>query len=73
MIIKNSKVTTDKRVTIKEGTSTSSEGKIDTLIKAMEKMMDKMSSVNRQVEPSIRNPNIRGQNQQPQYRIKQRE
>ena len=49
-------------VTIKVETSTSSEGKLDTLIKTMEKMMDKIYIDDRQYEPSIRNPNFRGQN-----------
>ena len=72
-IIEKSKIKTKKIVTIKEETSTSSEGKLDTLIKTLEKMMDKISIIDRQAEPSIRNPNFRGQNQQPQYRIKERE
>ena len=63
LIIKKSKIKTEKRVTIKEEISTSSEGKLDTLIKTMENMMDNMSIDDQQAEPSIRNPNFRGQNQ----------
>lgn len=36
-------------------------------------MMDKMTITERQVEPPITNPNYRGQQHQPQFRIKQRE
>jgi transcriptional antiterminator len=40
----------------------------------MEKMMERMTVSDRQVENQIRNPNFRGQEQQqPQLRIKQRE
>ena len=63
LIIKKSKIKTEKMVTIKEETSTSSEGKLDTLIKTMEKMMDKMAITERQGETSFRNPNFKGQNQ----------
>jgi hypothetical protein len=71
--IKRSKTKTEKKVTIKEEPSTSSEGKLDSLIKTMERMMDKMSIKEKSTEPLIINPNYRGQQQQNQYRVRQRE
>jgi len=71
--IKRSKTKTEKKVTIKEEPSTSSEEKLDSLIKTMERMMDKMSIKEKLTEPLIINSNYRGQQQQNQYRVIQRE
>lgn len=75
LLIKKSKIKLEKpekKVTVKEEPSSSSEGKLDTLIKTMERMMERMTISNRQVEPLIRNLNYRGQ-QQSQFRNKQKE
>lgn len=71
--IKKSKMKGEKRVTIKEEASSSSDVKLDTLIRIVERMVDRMSITKRQLEPQVINPNFRGQQQQPQFRIKQRE
>ena len=42
------------------------------MIKTMERMADRMINLDRPHEPQVRNPNFKNQ-QQPQYRIKQRE
>ena len=60
-------------MTIKEEPSTSSDTKFDALLRTMEIMLDKMSISDRQTKPQIKNPNFRGQQQQPQFWIKQRE
>lgn len=60
LLIKKSKIKSEKpekKVTIKEESSSSSEVKLDTLNKTMERMIDRMTIADRKVEPSIRNPN----------------
>lgn len=74
-LIKKSKIKLEKpekKVTIKEESSSYFEVKLDTLIKIMETMMDKMTIVDRQAEPSKRNLNYRRQ-QQSQFQNKQKE
>ena len=58
-------MTNERRVTIKEETSTS-DNKIDSLAKSMEKIIDRLESMerkphwdNQQQGPQIRNPNFR--------------
>jgi len=63
-LINKSKTKLEKKVSFKEESSSSSNVKLDTLIKIMERMMDKMSIVDRKAEPSVRNPNYRGLQQQ---------
>jgi len=46
LLIKKSKMKPEKKVTIKEESSSSSDGKLDTLIKTMEKMMERMTIAN---------------------------
>ena len=58
--IKNSKMKGEIKVTIKEETSSSSEVKLDALIRTLERMVDRMSSMERQPEAQVRNPNFRG-------------
>lgn len=58
-----------KKVTIKEEPSSSTNIKLDTLIKTMDRMADQMINLDRQLEPQVGNLNFRNQ-QQPQYRIK---
>jgi hypothetical protein len=76
MLAKRARQRTEKRVTIKEEPSTSSsDAKLDSLVRTMERMMDRLDIVDRtpprenQPGPQIRNPNFR--RNQPQ--IKQRE
>jgi len=71
LLIKKSKLKLEKlgkKVTIEEETSSSFDGKLDTLIKTMERMMDKITIADRQIEPSIRNQNYRDK-----FRNKQKE
>ena len=65
LLAKRERMRNEKRVTIKEETSTS-YSKIYSLAKAMEKMMDRLESMerkpqwdNQQQGPQIRNPNFR--------------
>lgn len=75
LLAKKSKLKIEKRVTIKEEPSTSSDIKLDTLVKTMEKMMEKMTLLDKAVArepqggPHIRNLNFRRQ----QIQIKQRD
>ena len=69
LLAKRARTRAEKRVTIKEEASTS-DNKMDTLIRTVEKMVDRLTIADRP-EPQIRNPNFRGK--QPQFRIKQRE
>ena len=64
-LAKRARMISEIRVTIKQETSTS-DRKIDSLAKAMEKMMDRLESMerkphwdNQQKGPQIRNPNFR--------------
>ena len=70
LLSKRARMRSEKRVTIKEEASTL-DLKMDTLIQTVERMVDQLTITDR-LEPPIRNPNSRGQ-QQPQFRIKQRE
>lgn len=67
---KRARMRSKKRVTIKEEESTS-DVKMDTLIRTVEKLVDRITITDRP-EPPIKNPNFRGQ-QQPKFWIKQRE
>lgn len=62
----------EKKVTIKEEPSSSTNLKLDALIRTMERMANRMINSDRPQEPQVRNSNFINQ-QQPQYRIKQRE
>ena len=62
----------EKKVAIKEETSSSADLKLDAPIITMERMADRMINSNREQEPQVKNPNFRNQ-KLPQYRIKQRE
>jgi len=65
---KRARMKAEKRVTIKEDASTSNQ-----VLREVEQMKRALENLNlSKPEPQIRNPNFRGQ-QQPQYRIKQRE
>jgi len=55
---------TEKKFVFKEEPSPYLDVKLDTLIKTMEIMMDRMSIKDRKEEPSVRNLNFRGQQQQ---------
>lgn len=70
LLSKRARTRVEKRVTVKEEASPS-DTKMDTLIRTMEKMVDRLTISDRPEAP-IRNPNFRGK-QQPQFRIKQRE
>lgn len=61
LLIKKSKLKPEKKVTIKEESSSSFDGKLNTLIKKMEIMIDIITIAERQAKPSTRNPNYRGQ------------
>jgi len=50
LLAKKSKMKTERKVTIKEDTSTSSNAKLDTLVKTMEKMMERMTLGDRDIE-----------------------
>lgn len=68
---KRARARNERSVIIKDEPSTSfSDAKMDTLIRNIERMVDRISITERQLE--VINPNYRGQ-QQPQLRIKQRE
>jgi L-rhamnose mutarotase len=76
LLAKRARIRTKKRVTIKEEPSTSSaDAKIDSLVRTMEMMMDRLDIADRtaprenQPDPQIINPNFR--RNQPQ--IRQRE
>ena len=69
LLAKKAQTRAEKRVIVKEEASPSNS-KMDTLIRKVEKMVDRLAIVDRP-EPQIRNPNFRGQ--QPQFRIKKRE
>ena len=58
--IKKSKMKGERKVTIKEEASSSFEVKFDTLIRTIERMVDKISITERQSEAQVRNHNIRG-------------
>ena len=74
-LAKEVKLRTEKQVTIKEQSSSPSDVKLDTLVKTMERMMERMTLTDKisprepQGVPQVRNPNLR--RQQPQ--IKQRD
>lgn len=59
LLIKNFKIKPEKKATIKQESSSSYDGKHDTLIKMMETKMDRMTIENKRADPSIRNPNYR--------------
>jgi hypothetical protein len=66
ILARRAKHRTEKRVTIKEEPSTSSsDAKLDSLTKDMEKIMERLTMTNRnpprenQVSPQIKNPNFR--------------
>jgi len=50
---------TEKKVVFKEYPSSSSDVKLNTMTKTMERMMDRISITDRQAKPLLRNPNIR--------------
>jgi len=66
LLAKRARTKTEKKVTIKEEASSS-----DHLLRKLEKMFDRLTIADKP-ETQVRNPNFRGQ-QQPQFRIKQRE
>ena len=71
MLMKRARARNERRVTIKDEPSTSSpDAKMETLIRTIEWMVDRISITERQ--PEVRNSNYIGQ-QQPHLRIKQRE
>ena len=70
LIPKRAQTRAEKRVTVKEEASPS-DSKMDTLIRAVEKKVDRLTISDRP-KAQIRNLNFRG-HQQPQFRIKQRE
>ena len=51
----------EKRVTIKEEPSTSTNLKLHALIKTMDRMVNLMINSTRYLEPQVRNPNLRNQ------------
>jgi hypothetical protein len=66
LLARRARQRTEKRITIKEEPSTSSlNAKLDSLVGAMEKMMERLTITNRnppkenQATPQIRNPNFR--------------
>ena len=59
LLAKRERMRSEKRVIVKEEASTS-DVKMDTLIRTMERMVDWLSITNRP-EMQIRNPNFRGQ------------
>ena len=61
LLIKKSQIKQEKKVTIKEDSSSSSYCKVDTLKNTTERIIDKMTIAYRQAKPSIKNPNYRGQ------------
>lgn len=75
LLAEKSKLKTKIMVTIKEETSTSSDVKLDTLVKTMDNMMERMTLGDRAIArepqggPQIKNPNFR----RHQIQIKQRE
>ena len=73
LLIKKSKLKNERKVTLKEEPSTSFNTIFDAFLRNMESMVDKMSILDRKTEPQIRNTNFWGQQQQPQFQIKQRE
>ena len=73
LTIKKSNTKGERKVTIKEEPSTSSDAKLDTLIRKMDRMVDKMSITKMQLETQVQNPNFLGQQHQPQFMIKHRE
>jgi len=66
LLAKRARTKTEKKVTIKEEASSSNH-----LLRKIEKMFDRFTIADKPEAP-IRNPNFCGQ-QQPQFRIKQRE
>ena len=65
LLAKRARARAEKKVTIKEESSSS-----DQVLRKVEQMLDRVKLD--KPKPQIRNPNFHGQ-QQPQYRIKQRE
>ena len=70
LLARRARARTEKKFVVKEEASPS-DSKMDTLIRTMENMVDRLTISDRP-KPQIRNPNFRGQ-QQPQFRIRQRE
>lgn len=66
---KRARMKAEKKVTIKEEVPSTSQ-----VIRKMEEVSKALQNLSLgKPEPQVRNPNFRGQQQQPQYRIKQRE
>lgn len=65
LLINKSKRKVEKRVTIKEETSSSPKEKFDNLIRNVDKMVERMSILESQSDNQIHNPNFQGQQQQP--------
>jgi len=66
LLSKRARAKAEKKTTVKEESSS-----MDQLLKKIEQMLERVKID--KPEPQFRNPNFRGQRQQPQYRIRQRD